>query len=152
MLERDLFKVPLTLTLLRVVLDLGELDAAQPSPLSVSLSELATQGDVWDEALRGHTAYLTNEWQALRQEVTTTVAQMQRLSAAGHDSRFDVHFGTPVDTIVRAAHNGDYQALLMATHGRTGLRRMVLGSVTEQVLRRVQIPVMVLRPTEKNTA
>jgi len=35
---------------------------------------------------------------------------------------------------------------VMATHGRSGLERLVLGSVAEAVLRHLHIPVMMVRP------
>jgi universal stress protein A len=34
----------------------------------------------------------------------------------------------------------------MGTHGRSGLRRLALGSVTEQVLRHAPCPVLTVRP------
>jgi Universal stress protein family len=36
-----------------------------------------------------------------------------------------------------------------ATHGRTGLRQLVLGSVAAQVLRRLPIPVLLVRPFDQ---
>ena len=38
--------------------------------------------------------------------------------------------------------------VVLATHGRSGLRRMVLGSVAEQILRRVHVPVVCVPPQE----
>jgi nucleotide-binding universal stress UspA family protein len=37
----------------------------------------------------------------------------------------------------------------MTTHGRTGLRRVLLGSVAEHVLRHITVPVLLLHPVEK---
>lgn len=51
--------------------------------------------------------------------------------------------GVPVPTIVEAAKGFDL--LVMGTHGRTGLDKLLLGSVTEGVLHRVGIPVLVVR-------
>lgn len=36
--------------------------------------------------------------------------------------------------------------VIMASHGRTGLRRLMLGSVTQEVMQAVDIPIMVIRP------
>ena len=36
--------------------------------------------------------------------------------------------------------------VVMATHGRSGLERLVMGSVAEAVLRRLHVPVMMVRP------
>jgi len=46
--------------------------------------------------------------------------------------------------IVDAAANGDYALLLLATHGRRGIARMVHGSVAEQVVRNARTPVLVM--------
>ena len=49
----------------------------------------------------------------------------------------------PIPTIVEAAK--EYDLLVMGTHGRTGLDRLLLGSVTEGVLHRTSVPVLVVR-------
>lgn len=45
--------------------------------------------------------------------------------------------------IVEYAHEHEVTAIAMASHGRTGIRRMVLGSVAESVLRKARLPVFV---------
>ncbi|HLU37837.1 MAG TPA: universal stress protein [Planctomycetota bacterium] len=42
------------------------------------------------------------------------------------------------------AHKTDARYLVVTTHGRTGVRRLVLGSVAEGVLRRSRVPVVVV--------
>lgn len=49
----------------------------------------------------------------------------------------------PVDAVLEAEK--DVDLIIMATHGRRGVSRMVLGSVTEEVLRRSSLPHIVLR-------
>lgn len=51
--------------------------------------------------------------------------------------------GRPVTAIVEAAPS--YDAVLVGTHGRTGMAHFWLGSVAEQVVRRAVAPVLVLR-------
>lgn len=46
--------------------------------------------------------------------------------------------------IVRQAREGGFDLIALATHGRSGFRRMVLGSVAEAVLRRADVPVLVV--------
>lgn len=48
--------------------------------------------------------------------------------------------------IARAAERLRCDLIVLATHGRTGLRRMVLGSVAEAVVRRAPCPVLAIRP------
>jgi nucleotide-binding universal stress UspA family protein len=57
--------------------------------------------------------------------------------------------GAPWDQIVRAAHDdGDIDLIVMGTHGRTGLKHVLLGSVAEKVVRHAPCAVLVVRPQE----
>jgi nucleotide-binding universal stress UspA family protein len=56
-----------------------------------------------------------------------------------------VLFGTPTDEIIRFAEERAVDLIVIATHGRKGLRRWVLGSVAEQVIRHGPCPVLVVR-------
>ena len=51
---------------------------------------------------------------------------------------------TPVDEIVKFINDDDL--IVMATHQKKGLERFVLGSVSEEVLKRVNCNVMILKP------
>ena len=53
-------------------------------------------------------------------------------------------FSNPVPGILRVAKTHEASIIVMSTHSRTGLRRMVLGSVTEQVVQESQVPVLVI--------
>lgn len=53
--------------------------------------------------------------------------------------------GQPEDEIPRFAAEHGTDLLVIATHGRSGLRRLVLGSVAEAVARRAPCPVLVVR-------
>lgn len=55
-----------------------------------------------------------------------------------------VRTGVPSDEILEHVQTTAPDLLVMGTHGRTGLRRAVLGSQTEMVVRRVPIPVLVV--------
>lgn len=52
----------------------------------------------------------------------------------------------PADMIVKLANDLHVTAIAMSTHGRTGVRHLVMGSVTEQVLRHSPVPVLVVGP------
>lgn len=58
-----------------------------------------------------------------------------------HDERFEE--GAPAQTVL--AHQGEYDLVVMGTHGRTGLSAALLGSVAHGVLRAARIPVLALR-------
>jgi nucleotide-binding universal stress UspA family protein len=54
--------------------------------------------------------------------------------------------GEPAAEIVAEAEDGKYDAVVVGTHGRTGLAHVLLGSVAERVVRRAPMPVVTVRP------
>jgi universal stress protein A len=58
-----------------------------------------------------------------------------------------VRAGTPAKAVLDAQEELGIDLVVMATHGRTGINRLRLGSVTEEVVRRSTRPVMTIRPT-----
>ena len=74
------------------------------------------------------------------------------LNARGLRVRSEVRTGDPATEIVTAAHDVDADVIAMTTHGRSGLGRLLFGSVAEAVLRRSEIPVLLMRLTEKQLA
>ncbi|OTF01785.1 universal stress protein [Halorubrum sp. SD683] len=58
--------------------------------------------------------------------------------------------GEPYEEIVDYANSHAVDLVVMPTHGRTGLGRFLLGSVTERVVRRADVPVLTLRPDEED--
>src|SRR5262249_59188485 len=63
-----------------------------------------------------------------------------------------VREGDPVAEILRAARARDCDLIVMGTHGRTGLRRLLLGSVAEGVMRKAPCPVLTARPSSPEPA
>ncbi|QEH38989.1 Universal stress protein [Aquisphaera giovannonii] len=53
--------------------------------------------------------------------------------------------GQPISEILRAAEDDRCDLLVMGTHGRTGLGRLLMGSMAEEVLRRTTCPVLLVR-------
>ena len=56
--------------------------------------------------------------------------------------------GTPYERIVDYANAEGIDLIAMATHGLRGLERFLLGSTTERVVRRADVPVLTIRPDE----
>lgn len=63
---------------------------------------------------------------------------------AGLEVNTAVLEGSPHAVIVEYVHDRGVDAVVMGTHGRRGLDRFILGSVTEQLLRTVDVPVLVV--------
>lgn len=57
-----------------------------------------------------------------------------------------VQRGTPYRAILEYADENDIDLVVMGTHGRTGLNRLLLGSVTEKLVRLSPVPVLTVRP------
>ncbi len=66
------------------------------------------------------------------------------LTEAGYKVGVLVQPGSVIEMILKLAKG--YDCIVMATHGRTGTAKMVLGSVTESVLRAAPCPVLVVPP------
>jgi nucleotide-binding universal stress UspA family protein len=62
--------------------------------------------------------------------------------------RHAVRPGVPAKEILRYAEANDVGLIIIATHGRTGLAHILVGSVAEKVVRLSAIPVMTVKPAE----
>jgi len=63
---------------------------------------------------------------------------------------FAFRWDSPADGILSAAAELEPDIIVLATHGRTGLERMFLGSTAEKVVRTASCPVLVVRETERD--
>ena len=70
----------------------------------------------------------------------------QRLKDAGLQVDWEVVEGDPGRAIIDTAHQRNADLIAMATHGRSGLQRLVLGSVADRVVRESHLPVLLVRP------
>jgi len=60
--------------------------------------------------------------------------------------------GTPATAIVELAQRENADMIFMATHGRTGLGRVLMGSVAEEVVRKAHCPVLTVKPAPQAVA
>lgn len=63
-----------------------------------------------------------------------------------------VRRGSPADHVVQLAAHLDADLIVVGTHGRRGLERILLGSVAERVARLARCPVYVVRPKDHEGA
>ena len=95
-------------------------------------------------------AQLGAEDAALRHEVTAAVDAMgtaaSHVHAAGLAVEREVGVGNPRDVIVQRAAGHGVAMIVMASHGRTGLARLVRGSVASGVVGHTRRPTLVVRP------
>jgi nucleotide-binding universal stress UspA family protein len=76
----------------------------------------------------------------------------QQVPEVGSDlnARKVVEVGEPYATLVEWAKKEQVDVIVMSTHGRTGMPRMMLGSVTEKVLRSSPCPVLAIPLAHEN--
>jgi len=87
--------------------------------------------------------------QRIRDELTAYLAERGRgLAATGTMTTHTVLFGDPADRIVDYANQGRFDVIAMATHGYSGLRHLLAGSVTSRVLEQTGRPVLLVRPAD----
>jgi universal stress protein A len=103
-----------------------------------------------------HPPYVSSSELSFSDALTTQLrvdaeAQMERckaeLEASGaRCASAEVMVGTPWDRIVeRAGRDLTIDLIVIGTHGRTGIKRALLGSVAEKVVRHAPCPVLVVR-------
>ena len=63
--------------------------------------------------------------------------------AVGYEHRLLI--GSPATAIVRLAESENFDLIVMPTHGRTGLSRLLMGSVAEEVVRKAPCPVLTVK-------
>ena len=66
----------------------------------------------------------------------------------GVDAETDVVQGDPADQILEYADEIDADAIVAGTHGRSGVKRQLIGSVAERLVRHADCPVMTIRLPE----
>jgi universal stress protein A len=64
-------------------------------------------------------------------------------ASVGYEHRLLI--GSPAAAILDLAKNEGVEMIVMPTHGRTGLLRLLMGSVAEEVVRKAKCPVLVVK-------
>lgn len=112
---------------LLTVVDLPDISAYSLYPLSVSM-------DYYSEALT----------QAETGAIEYIEKIASELRSVGYTVQTVVATGIAADTIVEQAKKYDVQAIVMSTHGRSGINQWLFGSVTQKVLSMMPCPVFVV--------
>lgn len=96
--------------------------------------------------------------EALTEQTETNImaanlkAKKDKLAADGYKVEALIMKGQPIsDVILKAAETENADTIIITTHGLTGWRRHLFGSVAEKVISQSQIPVLVIRPLAKES-
>ena len=123
---------------------------------------LATDGSSHSEAAAGAAGHLAKKFglpvtvvsvvagshsATRRMEAEQAVAaKVERLKAMGVAAEGKIVDGRPDEAIVKAAEEVGADLIVMGSHGRTGLVKVLLGSVAERVIGQVSCAVLVVKP------
>lgn len=105
------------------------MDELQPSMVS---AELAVYSDQAEEAIR-------------EQYGETVHPLVESLEKMGYQVTPVVSFGKPATQIERVVRDRDIDLIAMTTHGREGMARLLHGSIAQDILHHLYVPVLLLR-------
>lgn len=92
-----------------------------------------------------HPIYDSEELKSFREGLEDALRDEARaFEEAGYTLSSSVHFGRPADEIISVARKGGVDLVAMMTHGRHGLERLISGSVAEEVVRHLALPVVLV--------
>jgi nucleotide-binding universal stress UspA family protein len=94
-------------------------------------------------------SYTEEELKVIRDRVMDYLTKTgESLKNKGINVRTIVNTGNASEEILKAARENKVDLIAMSTHGRSGLRRLAFGSITDKVLRGSHIPVLMVRAPE----
>jgi nucleotide-binding universal stress UspA family protein len=108
---------------------------------------------VWDNMGYQLGSFPENELGAKKQEEHAAakfyiIETTHRLQKQGVRARWKLLSGPISQCIVDTAHSSGADLVVMATHGLTGISRMVEGSISDEVLHATQVPLLLVRGAE----
>ncbi|MGL4649372.1 MAG: universal stress protein, partial [Caldilineaceae bacterium] len=121
---------------------------ATPADMFAGAMPMAGSYEVYSRAVDATYSALEKERDQFRMRLADEIQpDVERLREAGYVVRAHVEYGEPAQSIIDFVNDTHADLVAMATHGRGGLGRLVLGSVAERVLRSVAVPVLLMRPS-----
>jgi universal stress protein A len=79
------------------------------------------------------------------QQAQKALDELVKKYCAGIKTKTEMRFGHPVETIILSAQKMKADVIVVGTHGRSGVKHALLGSVAERVARQAPCPVLVVR-------
>jgi nucleotide-binding universal stress UspA family protein len=75
--------------------------------------------------------------------------KLRQVAAQGVKTTFHVSIGSPAISIIEFCEKEKVDLVVMTTSGRSGIKRAILGSVADEVIREPGIPVLAIRPRKR---
>ncbi|MFD1648064.1 universal stress protein [Haloarchaeobius litoreus] len=102
--------------------------------------------DAFSMGLDVRSELMTDALEEAAEEAVDSIADRADDSVAGVETA--VGYGRPYKKLRRYIEDNDVDLVVMGTHGRTGLERYLLGSVTEKIVRTSPVPVLTIRSVD----
>src|SRR5690606_33124739 len=101
------------------------------------------------DAVRAHHPIYATQEQASSTAVIRNAMQktVRYLEACGYEVELAVRFGEPVEEILNYIDSTSIDLIAMTTHGRSGIGRLLFGSVAAELMRNANVPILLLRPS-----
>jgi nucleotide-binding universal stress UspA family protein len=87
------------------------------------------------------------EKQRIEEELTAYLSTIAERLEPSANARVSVRFGQPADEILALASEVDAELIAMSTHGRSGIRRWVFGTVADRILHGASCPLLLVHTT-----
>jgi universal stress protein A len=128
------------------------LELAQRFDAQVTLFHVAT--DPTYPILEGYVPPAGESLEMVLGEARHELEALRRELDPGHKAELTplLKTGAPAPEIVAEARAGAYDLIVMGTHGRTGVKRFLLGSAAELVVRKAPCAVLTVREPEDHAA
>ena len=97
-------------------------------------------------------AYMRHITSEAAENIQRQATERMTVALAGRETAAEIQFfvhariGHPATEILAVAEDVGADLLFIGSHGKTGVERLLLGSVSERVVREARCPVMVVRP------
>jgi nucleotide-binding universal stress UspA family protein len=122
-------------------------------PLDLEVMLVRVVRPITPQALEGTGPSMVDVVAAQLEEAREYLAAVAaNLRERGVRVMIEARAGEPVTELVAAAREPGADLIAMTTHGRSGFGRLLFGSVAEAVLRQAKIPVLMMRPTERQVS
>ncbi|MEE8442577.1 MAG: universal stress protein [Dehalococcoidia bacterium] len=121
-------------------------------PLARQLAAASFAGSGGIEGVSALDITAIDEAVALQMQDARTYLEEQAgaLTAEGIAVEWEVRQGTTVEEIIQSAQASNIDIIAISSHGRSGLGRLVFGSVCDRVMRESGLPLLVIKPSRKD--
>lgn len=134
------------LVLFRAALPPANRPDSNPNELIRQSAPIAASYDSYSQVVDAQYDAMSEQRDAFRHQLETQLGEeVEHLRSAGYSVSAEVRFGEAAQRIIEFVNEHDIDLVAMATHARSGLGKLVLGSVTERVVRGVSVPVLLMR-------